>query len=87
MVVDECLNATLPMIPVCFNSYGRDSAGNVLRGPVRIVELCDKVPKIEDYHDQCIIGALNVIIDFWGPDLEDQASQLCYILNDNDKEI
>ncbi len=34
----------------------------------------------EKYYNDCLLGAVNVIIDFWGPGLKDQASQLCQLL-------
>lgn len=86
-VVQECLNAPEAMIPVCFKSYGRDAAGHTLRDPKRIAALCDKVVKPEEYYEQCVVGAVNVIIDFWGPGLRGQASALCRILPEEGKRV
>lgn len=82
IVAEKCLNAPETMRSVCFKSLGRDAAGHTLRNPVKIMELCAKVPKQEDYYDQCITGAVNVIIDFWGPALENQANELCYLISE-----
>lgn len=82
-VVTDCLGAPTEMVPVCFLSLGRDAAGVTLRDPVAIKDLCAKVP--EEYSDQCVRGAVNVIIDFWGAGLTNQASKLCAILGGNDK--
>src|SRR5437867_1684666 len=82
-VAKACNNAPLSMISVCFKSYGRDAAGNTLRNPPKIVELCNKVPS--EYFDQCITGALNVIVDFWGPKLTSQATELCKLLKEPNK--
>ena len=70
-----CAKAPLNMIPVCYKSFGRDAAGHTLRNPVKILDLCDKVPRA--HYDQCIVGALNVIVDFWGPGLKNQAAEFC----------
>ena len=74
------------MIPVCFKSFGRDAAGHTLRNPVRMLELCDKTPKSSDYFNQCIIGGLNVIVDFWGARLENKASEFCKIVPEYSKQ-
>ena len=81
-VAKECLNATAAYVSVCFKSFGRDAAGQTLRNITRIIQICNKVPKIKDYYNQCIIGALNVIVDFWGPSLKGQATELCNSIND-----
>jgi hypothetical protein len=74
-VSKQCLNAPKEMVPVCFKSLGRDISGHTLRNPEKIISLCKKVP--DAYSNYCLEGALNVIVDFWGPALKDQASQLC----------
>lgn len=83
-VAKECLRAPKELISVCFKSYGRDASGNSLRDPVKIKELCDKILR-GDYRNQCAIGAVNVIIDFWGPKLKSQATDLCRVLNEPEK--
>jgi len=83
--IGECYNAPENMVSVCFQSLGRDTAGYTLRDPKRIVELCGKVPKANHYYDRCIGGALNVIIDFWGPGLKDQAAALCKLVEESSK--
>lgn len=85
-VAAQCLKAPENMVSVCFKSFGRDAAGNTLRNPEKIVNLCSKVPKENGYYDQCIIGAVNVIIDFWGPGLTHEASDLCKLLDDPSKQ-
>ncbi len=86
-VAKDCLNAPANMKSVCFKSFGRDAAGFTLRNPEKILNLCAKVPKESNYYDQCIEGAVNVIVDFWGPGLKDQASQLCKIVPDSNKKL
>lgn len=86
-VAEECLKVPENMIPVCFKSYGRDAAGHTLRNPIRMKELCDKIPKEKDYYSQCITGGVNVIIDFWGPALKDQATGFCKVLDSFGKRI
>lgn len=82
-VVSECLLSPEKMIPECFQSMGRHIA-LVNRKSVSdyntISSLCDKVPKKSDYYQRCIIGALDVIVDFWNKDLKNQATDLCLIL-------
>lgn len=77
-VAAECLKTPDSFISVCFKSFGRDAAGHTLRNPQKIVEICSKVPKgPEGYHEECATGAVNVIVDFWGPALRNQAHELC----------
>lgn len=84
-VAKECLNARPDMVKICFKSYGRDAAGHVLRRPRRISALCEKVP--ERYYENCVVGALNVVVEFWGGSLKDQASELCRILPAKGKNV
>ncbi len=77
IVAKQCLNAPDDIKSVCFKSFGRDAAGHTLRNPQKILDICAKVPQQKDYYMQCLTGAVNVIVDFWGPGLKDQASQLC----------
>lgn len=85
-VAQQCLNAQENMRSVCFKSFGRDAAGHTLRDPVKIIPICAKVPQEKDYYNQCITGAVNVIIDFWGPALKTQATQLCRLTSEPHKE-
>jgi len=84
-VRQECMKAPKNMLAVCFKSYGRDAAGNSLRDPQKIINICNNVVDNNEYYDQCIIGALNVIVDFWGDGLSDQASQLCKLTTQHEK--
>lgn len=86
-IVNECQKAPASLILVCFKSLGRDIAGLTLRDPQKITAMCAKVPDTESYRSQCTVGAVNVIIDFWGPDLKDQATQLCKMESGQDKQI
>lgn len=83
-VARECFKAPKKLMSVCFKSYGRDASGHSLRDPAKIKKLCDKIP-LGEYRNQCAIGAVNVIIDFWGPELKNQATDLCRILNEPEK--
>ena len=80
----ECKKVPLEMRSVCFKSFGRDAAGQTLRDPRHIVIICDKAP--EDYRDECLGGGLNVIVDFWGEKLGDQAAELCRVVTTERKE-
>ena len=75
-VIGACYQAPRNMIPVCFRSLGRDIAGHTMRNPDDIVALCKMVPSGEN-RLSCIIGALNVIVDHWGPTLKDQGDTFC----------
>ncbi len=86
-VRNACLKAPDNMIPVCFKSFGRDAAGNTLRNPEGIMKNCALVPKTKDYYNQCLIGAVNVIVDFWGPALQGQAAELCRMPAESGKEV
>lgn len=85
-VSQECLKAPEGMKNPCFISLGRDIAGNSLRVPEKIKEGCDKVPKQNDYYQSCIIGGLGVILDFFGPDIKNQATELCLIVPQDTKD-
>lgn len=76
MVLKECLRSPLDMQKSCFRSFGRDAAGVVLRNPSQIVALCGKIEN-GVFVEECMLGALNVVIDFWGERLTSQASQFC----------
>ncbi len=74
-VIEACMNAPEAMREPCFLSFGRDAAGNSLRDTKIMKELCSSVPEL--YKMNCVMGAVNVVIDFWGTDLHDQASEFC----------
>ena len=82
-VREQCGKAPKDMVEVCFKSFGRDVAGQTLRDPVKIAHLCQTVP--QDYFKECIRGALNVVIEFWGENLTNQPQQLCNRLGSDNK--
>jgi len=84
-VISECLKVRPDMISVCFKSTGRDAAGHTLRNPQKIIEICGKIPNERDYYNQCVIGALNVIVDFWGEKLGTKGSEFCKLIPENGK--
>ncbi|MDO8466849.1 MAG: hypothetical protein Q7S83_01780 [bacterium] len=84
-VSEECLKSRPDMVEVCFKSYGRDAAGHTLRNPQKIKELCGKIPDIQNYYYICVVGAVNVVVDFWGDLLTTQATELCQILPETGK--
>lgn len=79
-VARECVSAPKDMTGVCFQSFGRDAAGNTLRDPRKITDICAGVPS--DHYDKCITGALNVIVDFWGDGLTREGDALCSLVPD-----
>jgi len=80
-VRDECLQAPENMKNVCFVSLGRDIAGVTLRDPQKMKTMCGALPITSPYYQKCIKGALNVVVDFWGPKLGTQAQEFCDILD------
>lgn len=77
LVKDACLKAPADMRLVCFKSFGRDAAGHTLRDADKITAICAKLTENNDYYNECVNGALNVIVDFWGDGLENQATEFC----------
>ena len=73
-----CLDAPLNMKTTCFQSLGRDAAGNKLRDPEKTLQICDQVDAF--YYSNCVQGALNVIVDFWGEKLKNQAREFCQMV-------
>jgi hypothetical protein len=43
------------------------------------------VPRAAEVFDPCLIGGLDVIVDFWGGQLRDQASELCRLAPEGSK--
>lgn len=83
-VAEECSRSPIDMTHVCFKSLGRDISGNSLRDPQTIVDRCASVVGTSRYfHQQCIEGAVNVIVDFWGEKLDGQATEVCKLLTED----
>lgn len=82
-VAKECMNVPDQMIHVCFRSYGRDVAGNVLRDQDKIFEKCG-FTKDTKYYNDCLEGAVWVILDFWGPNLSNQATDFCKLITNSE---
>ncbi len=78
LVASQCLNAPIEYKTICFQSYGRDAAGQALRDPVKIVNYCAKVTS--QFYNNCITGGVNVIIDFWGAQIGDKPYALCRLI-------
>lgn len=74
-VAAACRNATPVARDECFQSFGRDAGGRTFRDPVQIRNLCHLTP--DTYFDECIEGGVNVIIDFWGGNLQGQPHAVC----------
>ncbi len=85
-IIEQCLKAPAEHVPVCFRSWGRDLASIYLRDVVAIARGCKDVPMTQNYYDQCISGGLNVIIDFWGENLKNEAAELCVLVREANKE-
>lgn len=82
-ISSQCQKAPENMAEVCFKSMGRDVAGQTLRDPEKIITSCKLAP--QEYFKDCLAGALNVIIDFWGENIIDQPQKLCFALEKKDK--
>lgn len=74
-VIPLCLDAPAEMQRVCYQSLGRDAAGQVLRDPQKINEICNNVPS--EFKNDCSRGALYVILEFWGEKMTDQGVEFC----------
>ena len=86
-VAAACMRAPAEMVAVCFKSYGRDAAGMTLRSIPKILPLCDQVRGLHpEAYSACIQGALNVIVDFWGPKLTGQAIEFCAAVSESEKQ-
>lgn len=85
-IIEQCQNAPGDYVHVCFRSWGRDLASIYLRDIGSIARGCEAVPMILNYYDECISGGLNVIIDFWGGRLQDEAAGLCYLVSATNKQ-
>jgi hypothetical protein len=70
-VAPQCANSPTSFRTTCYKSLGRDAAGQTLRNPEKIKAICQKVTTT--YRQDCYLGALNVIVDFWGENLNNQA--------------
>ncbi|HLD97433.1 MAG TPA: hypothetical protein VI934_03765 [Candidatus Nanoarchaeia archaeon] len=81
-VAEQCRNSPKDIVEVCFQSFGRDIAGFTLRDSKRIVEGCSIVPREGQNYERCIVGALYVIVDFFGPALRSQGSGLCALVTE-----
>jgi hypothetical protein len=76
-VARECQDLAGRLPGVCYRSLGRDIAGIAQRSPAAITALCASLPRSTEAFEPCLIGALDVIVDFWGDRLRGQASELC----------
>jgi hypothetical protein len=76
-VARECQDLPGALPRVCYRSLGRDIAGIARLAPATMAALCAGLPRPADAFDPCLIGALDVVVDFWGGQLRDQASELC----------
>jgi len=74
-VISLCTQVPSGMQDACFTSIGRDVGGTTLRNAEKTETLCAMVPS--EYFPTCIIGTVNTVIDFWGPNLEDESIAFC----------
>ena len=84
-VVSECGNVDEQYRRHCYVSFGRDMAGLSLRDPHKMIQTCDAVPREDDYYWSCISGGVFVILDFWGPNIENQADEFCELVESTDE--
>ena len=62
-VATLCRSARADLISTCFQSYGRDAAGRMVRDPKATADICKQWAG-DNIHD-CIRGALYSIAEFW----------------------
>ncbi len=86
-VIQDCLKVPNDAAFACFMGVGRDTYWTNSNNINRVKEVCDKVPQIKDYHQYCLRGALNEIVIDFGGQLEDQATDFCKILSEDDKKF
>ncbi len=79
----ECGRAPEEMTLTCYQSMGRDAAGQTLRDPKKIVTICDKA--VGRAKSKCLEGALYVIIEFWGENMTSQPVGLCKEIKDSEE--
>lgn len=80
-LIEQCMKAPQNMRSTCFQSIGRDAAGQSLRDAEKTIAICEDVPK--EYLNNCLDGGVNVIIDFWGEGVEDQSANFCSAVVDD----
>lgn len=85
IILSECPKAPVNVRNICYKSMGRDAAGQTLRDPKKIYKICSDVPK--QYFNDCMEGALNVVVEFWGENMADQPHAVCNMLSPDDKKI
>jgi plastocyanin len=81
--VGELCNQLDEQKTTCFQSLGRDISGYTLNDSLKTDQLCQLVPS--DSYQDCLKGALYVVIDLWGTRLTTQASALCQVVKDDSK--
>lgn len=79
-----CAAAPASAREACFISLGRDSAGFTLRNPARTIANCAEAPREDDLYLSCVMGGLNVVLDFWGPKLTTQGEEFCEQVAESD---
>ena len=79
-VIPLCEKAPENMRHTCFQSLGRDIAGQVLRDPERINSICTTISS--QYYSDCMKGSLYVIMEFWGERITSQSDDYCKIQPD-----
>lgn len=85
-VVTECKKAVNGMVEMCYQSFGRDVAGNTLRNPIEINSWCEFTRSFDvTAYSACVRGAINVVVDFWGHNLGGQAAETCNALAQDGK--
>lgn len=83
IVADLCSKAPEERRWVCFQSMGRDGAGQTLRNAYKTDQICRMAP--DKYYQDCLRGALYVFIEFWGSNMTSQPHEFCKALDEKDK--
>lgn len=71
------------MIQICYQSMGRDAAGQVLRNALKTEVICGYAPST--YYRDCVKGALYVFMEFWGSSMSNQPHELCNLVKKDDQ--
>lgn len=72
-----CQSVEAPNDATCYRSFGRDVAGYTVMNTQRMIDLCKITISVAENFNNCIIGAINVVLDYWNVDIGTQAVDLC----------
>jgi len=79
--IDFCSDApTQRTSELCFKGLGRNISGESLRSPDVVNQGCKNFP--EEFLDECVVGAIDTVIDFWSSNFLNYAKTFCSALEE-----